>query len=86
MNLREGSVLGASPTPEQKDVKSGPEAYTIPSYFGAENAKQIVDIVGAPTAQESYVGRTLRSMQQYAAGVRGYMAEKVGDLFARRNE
>jgi hypothetical protein len=83
MQLREASVIGASPTPEQEQVQSGAEAYTTPTYWGKENISEVNTIMGGqPTttpAKESYIGKTLRVMQQYATGV----YEKAADVFSR---
>lgn len=87
MQLREASVIGASPTPEQEQVREGAEGYSTPAYWGKENIQEVNTIMGGQpattTPTESYYGKTLRVMQQYAQGVGGYIAQKAADVFSR---
>jgi hypothetical protein len=95
-NLRERSITGASPVPEQEQVQAGPEntPYTLPSNIGVEDAKTVVDVMGyKPTSPLSpggsvigNFGSKLRALQQYARGAGAYVAERAGSIFARRGE
>jgi len=88
MRLREGSIAGAAPVPTSEEAAGvQPQSYTTPTYWGKENINQVNEVMGgqplpaeaAPARQESYTAKTIRVMQQYAAGV----YEKAADVFGR---